>query len=173
MTDTREAPKIYKVMPAFELRTVEDRYGVNPWPLVPERENPDGVAFVQALAAACRTITDPELPQRPGLAAAAFDAIADALAARPYIDEDRVAVTDEHRTLIREWNDRCGARSPLLGPLCEELGELWWKEFAWVGQARRSLELLADADLILPGLDGALRPVLTVYAGLDAMGETS
>jgi hypothetical protein len=168
MTDTtREAPKIYKVMPADGLRAVENRYGVNPWPLVPERETRDGVDLIRALAAACRTITDPELPQRPELAAAAFEALGDELAARHYIDEDRVAVTDEHRTLIREWNDRCGARSPLLGPLCEELGEMWWKEFAWVGQARRALEMLADANLILPGLDAALRPVLTIYAGLE------
>lgn len=168
MTDTREAPKIYKVMPADDLRAVETRYGVNPWPLLPEQQTPDGVAFVRALAAACRTITDPELPRRPELAAEAFDAIADELEARPYTDQDRVAVTDAHRDLIREWNERCGARSPLLGPLCEELGELWWKEFAWVGQARRSLEMLADADLLLPGIDAALRPVLMVYAGLEA-----
>jgi hypothetical protein len=168
MTDTiREAPMIYRVVPFDDVRPVFDRYGMDLWARLPEVDGIHGPDRVRAYAAALRQMTDLDLPERPGKAADALDAIADRHAARPYSDEDRVAVTDEHRTLIREWNDRCGARSPLLGPLTEELGDLWWKEYAWVGQARRALELLTDADLILPGLDAALRPVLIVYAGLE------
>jgi hypothetical protein len=171
----RVVPMIYRVIFFDEIRPVFDRYGIDLWHRIPDRpedQGMDGVARVHVLAAAVRQMVDTDLPDRPGKAADAMDKVADRHASRPYVDEDRVAVTDEHRTLIQEWNDRCGARSPLLGPLTEELGELSWKEFAWVGQARRALEMLEDGDLLLPGLDAALRPVLAVYAGLDETGAS-
>lgn len=169
-TTTREAPMIYRVVPFDDVRPVFDRFGMDLWTRLPDVDGLNGPERVRSWSAALRQMTDVDLPERPGKAADALDEIADRHAARPYADEDRIAVADEHRTLIREWNERCGTRSPLLGPLCEELGDLWWKEFAWVGQARRALEMLADADLLLPGLDAELRPVLTVYAGLDETG---
>lgn len=80
---------------------------------------------------------------------------------------DQPNPTDEHAALFRDWACRLGARSPLLEILAGDLNTLWCAKDPGVTHARRALEVLADADLLLPGVDGSLRPALSVYAGLN------
>jgi hypothetical protein len=96
--------------------------------------------------------------------AAGLEALADAVEASPIADTDWVNLADEDRALLSMWRDWLHAGSPLLSEPARLLDDLI--ESRVVGQARALLRLLADVDLLLPGADAALRPVLTRYADL-------
>lgn len=125
------------------------------------------IADVRNVAHAIARLTDDDLPDRPALVAAALNQLADAAEQRPAEDSDVVILDqDAHRELLRFAADRCRERSPLLESLADALGELWWSRDPRVGHARAALAVLADADLLLPGIDASLRPALTQYAFL-------
>jgi hypothetical protein len=96
----------------------------------------------------------------------ALNELAAAVESAPVDDWDIVEPTREEVHLVGSWMDRCDDRSALLVPLVECLGEIRDSADCRVVHARRAVALLADADLLLPGVDADLRPVLTRYAAL-------
>lgn len=129
------------------------------------------IADVRNVAHAIRKLTDPDLPNRPDLVAAALDKLAAETERRDPVDSDIVRLDATHRELIRLAEKRCRDRSPLLEPLAHDLNELWWSSDPRVGHVLDAVLLLADADLLLPGVDAELRPVLALYAPADVTGR--
>lgn len=129
-----------------------------------------GPGDVRAVAAAIRDLTDADIPERPDRVADALDALADQAETRPAAVSDIVVVAEADRPLLREWTSKARERSPLLGALVEPLDEIHGTSDPRVGHARDALALLVDAELLLPGVDAALRPALTVYASLPPGG---
>ncbi|MGI5247596.1 hypothetical protein [Dactylosporangium sp. CA-139066] len=92
-------------------------------------------------------------------------ALADEVDASPVAGHDQADIGREHRDLLVSWQRRMEARSPLLAEAARIVDDLVVSRS--VGQARAVLALLADADLLLPGVDAELRPVLARYAAID------
>jgi hypothetical protein len=173
MTDTTdlEQPTLIKVGDWDAFRHQLDRFGGNLYARVDCPDEMRGAALLRYYADAIENLDDPDLPDRPAKAAAAIRVLADEVDQRPVEDGDYwLGMPDSERALIREWTEHCRDRSPLLEPLVECLGDLWWATKTRVGVAREALAMLADADLLLLGVDADLRPVLTRYAAL-ADGE--
>lgn len=103
--------------------------------------------------------TFPCMPVVDGLTA-----LADEIDASPVADHDQANISPEHRDLLVSWQRQMEARSPLLADAARTVDDLVVSRS--VGQARAVLALLDDLDLLLPGIDAELRPVLARYAGL-------
>lgn len=100
--------------------------------------------------------------------AAALDRLAETTEASPVDEWDRPQPTPEHANLFRITAGNARDRSPLLESFADDLTTLWAAKDPGVAHARRALAVLADANLLMPGLDIALRPVLNVYAAMPA-----
>jgi hypothetical protein len=170
MTDTTdlEQPELVKVGDWAAFRHQLDRFGGSSlYARVDCPEDLYGAGLLRHYADTIENLDDPDLPDRPAKAAAAIRVLADEVDQRPVEPGDYwLGMPDSERALIREWTEHCRDRSPLLEPLAECLGDLWWATKTKVGVAREALAMLADADLLLLGVDADLRPVLTRYAAL-------
>jgi hypothetical protein len=125
---------------------------------------------VRQIAAEIRSRSDADLPDRPRLIADALEHAANTAESMPVDDWDAIVPAGEHLELVQTWAKRCEQRSWLLEGLARELREFSDASDPYVVHARRILSGLADADLLVPGVDAALRRVLTGYAGLSADG---
>lgn len=166
MTTTTTDP-IIRIIDGDAFHALVDSYGGNyprRVPAAPE-DTRWGVGYLRHYANAFRNLDDPAFPDRPVKLANALDVMAGELERRPVEDSDWLRVTEDDSDLFGAWSRGCQSRSPLLEPVAHELGELAWSQDPRVGQARRVLDLLADADLLLPGIDAALRPVLQRHVG--------
>jgi len=74
-----------------------------------------------------------------------------------------VALAAADVSLFADWSRRCRAGSPMLVPVVRALQWLL-DDDATTEAARQLLELLPDADLLLPGIDEALRARVEAYA---------
>lgn len=157
--DQTALPPITRVVDTEAVDALFTRYG-QPGEQLPSDEAP----AVRAYAARLRTTVDPDLPDRPKLVADALDALCDAAEARPVDLWDRPAFTDGHRALLLGFAARLRGRSPLLARLAHDVDELAC--YPSVQAAREVLDVLGDVDVLLPGVDAELRPMLTRYAGL-------
>lgn len=129
---------------------------------MPARERPLVLAFTTTRAV--RAFADDVRTDYPAVATALVQ-LADDTDRRPIDEWDIPNVGTEHGALFRDWEARCRRRSVLLEPLGDLLSTLWAAKDAGVIHARRALDVLADAELLLPGVDAALRPALTAYSG--------
>lgn len=155
-----------------EIRAVYDRLGG----LALYRRLPDperhlrGTDALRWTADQIRLLTDSDLPDRPRLIADAMDGLAAHHESRPISGDDVLNVAGEDVALFDLWADRCRDRSEMLEPLQSVFGWLTDRD-PRVEAARIAFGHLPDADLLLPGIDAALRPVLARYVG-DVVGET-
>jgi len=155
-------------VPWEEFRAVYDLYG---GPALYARI-PDPPRWLRGTVAArwtaeqFRQLTDDVLPDRPRLVADALDELAARHEARPVSGDDIIDVREEDREVFLRWADCCRERSEMLDPIRLPLDWLGNRDPRVEG-ARIVLGYLADADLLLPGIDAELRPVLARYAGLD------
>lgn len=127
---------------------------------------------VHQIGIAVRGRVDNELAGRPALIADKVDALAARVEARPVEDWDLIHPTDIHCETVRYWVGLAKVRSALLERFADDLDDKF-RDNGWVVGARTALAVLADVDLLLPGIDAELRPILTVYAGLDEPGSVT
>lgn len=154
---TRTDQPIIRFVPADRLVDVLETYGARRFISGPVQ--PDAVC---ALADEYRSDNEHD-----GSALAdALLALIEEVKSTPVDDWDQPNPTDAHRDLFREWEGRARGRSPLLEPLADALNKLWCAKDPGVVHARRALEVLVDANKILPGVDEALRYPLSEYAGV-------
>lgn len=180
MTTTTTDP-IIRIIDGDAFHALVNSYGGNYLRRVPAAPEDTrwGVGYLRHHANAFRNLDDPDFPDRPVKMANALDVMAGELERRPVEDSDWLRMTEDDRDLFGAWARYCQSRSPLLEPVAHELGELAGSQDPRVGQARRVLELLVDANLLLPGIDAALRSVLEPYAAtrdgdeLDRCGDLS
>lgn len=161
---TTETPPIRRLVDAGELSAALRRYGTPGMylPFIRTLSSED----VREAADRLRVEVDPDLPDRPRLVADALTKLADEAEARPISTSDGLNITDYDRHLFNRWRLRCQERSDMLDPIRNALEGLTDRD-PRVEPARRILRQLADADLLLPGIDRALRPVLAKYAALQ------
>jgi hypothetical protein len=179
-------PPITRLVPTKEVEAILSApggplYG-SPWRL------PLGVAVLPGLPVAYVRATAAEIAASKGQVIAAssaynrwveyqptvdaLNALADRVEADPVEDFDLIHPTDAHYETVRYWVGLAKVRSALLERFADDLDDKFCDN-GWVVGARNALAVLADVDLLLPGIDAELRPILTVYAGLDEPGSVT
>jgi hypothetical protein len=161
---TADKPPIEKTVDGVTVNSYLRRWGHLPGALsaIQSLDPP----AIRESASQIRALPDPDGLNRPELIADGLTKLAAEAEGRPYDGSDRINITDGDAALFCEWERRCRAGSPLLEPMT--FGRLDWliDRDPRVSAARSTLDLLVDADKLLPGIDAALRPSLTRYAGL-------
>ncbi len=154
-----------------EVRAIYDQFGgVNLYARVPESPRwLRGTVGLRWTAEQIRQLDDDVFPDRPARIADAMDELAARHEARPVSGDDVLDVASEDVDLFEAWASRCRERSDMLDTVQSQLGWLCDHD-PRVDAARGVLGNLADADLLLPGIAAALRPVLARYAGEGAPG---